>query len=294
MAKLAAKENRVKELSIDILADVFGGLIFSIGVQSLSAPNNLPPGGVTAIAVIINYLTNLPISLLSLLINIPILILSWVMLGRKSSLNTIRTVVILTAMLELTNRFVPKYEQGDMMLSAIFAGVLQGIGLAIIFMRGSNTGGTDILSKVIQLYFPHISIGRFLLAIDAITLVITVFVYKSIANAMYALILVFVATQVIDSIIYGLDRGRMIMIISDKHDEICTAIDCELQRGSTLLYGQGAYTGTEKKVIMCAVSVTEFHNVKKLTYSIDPSAFVMSLETDEVLGEGFKPWEVGK
>lgn len=280
--------NFTKELLVDIVYDLVGCLIYSIGVQSLSAPFDLPPGGATGIAMIINHLTDLPISILSLMINIPLLVFAVRKLGKRFAFSSIKTVMILTLTLELANQLVPAYD-GDVILAAIFGGVLQGVGLAIVFIRGSTTGGTDILSKLIQLKFPHISIGRLIFAIDAMVLVVTAIVYKSLANAMYAMITVFVCTQVIDSIIYGLDKGRMLMVISEKQDEIIAEISEELGRGSTLLQGTGTYTKEDRPVLLCAVSITEFYKVKRIIYDCDPLAFVVSLETDEVLGEGFKP-----
>lgn len=279
-----------KNVFIDILVDFIGCFIFSFGVQTLSAPLDLPPGGVTGYAIIINHLTGLPISLLSFLINLPLLIAAFIFLGRRTAVYTIKTVVILTITLEIANQIAPPYD-GDIMLGAIFAGVLQGVGLAIIFLRGSTTGGTDIVAKLIQLKVPHISTGRILFVLDMVVLVLTVVVYRSLSNAMYALILVFVSSRVVDAIIYGSEKGRMLMIISEKHEEIAEAIHTEMDRGSTLLKGVGTYTNIDRPVLICAISTPEFQQLKRVIYDHDEEAFVVSLQTDEVYGEGFTPFE---
>lgn len=276
------------ELLIDFLFDVVGTFIFSVGVQALSAPYQLPPGGVTGVAVIIYHLTGIPLSVMTLVINIPLLVLAFIFLGRKFTIKSLQTVLITSVMLEICGRFILPY-QGDIMLAALFGGVLQGIGLALIFMRGSTTGGTDILSKLLQIPFPHLSMGRLLLVMDAIVLAATAVVYRSLSNALYALILVFVSTKVIDAIMFGPDRGRMLMIVSDSYEKIAEMIHEEMDRGSTLLQGTGTYTKKERPVLICAVSTHEFFEIKKIVYTVDPDAFIVTLETNEVLGEGFKP-----
>lgn len=277
-----------RDLWVDLFFDIIGCFIYGVGVQSLSAPNNLPPGGVTGISVIINYLTGLRISALSFLINIPLLVLAWFFLGKRFTLKTMKTVVILTLSLELCARFIPPYS-GELILIAIFAGVLQGVGLGLVFMRGSTTGGIDIISKLIQLKYTHFPIGKLILFFDGVVLVVTAFVYKNIGTAMYALILAFACSRTIDGIVYGLDKGRAILIISEKYQEIYKEIDFELGRGSTILKGVGSYTGIDRPVLLCAVSLEQFHPLKRIVTSIDPNAFVVSMETDEILGEGFKP-----
>lgn len=287
MAKAFFK-NPCREFIVDLLYDIIGCLIFSVGVQSFSAPFNLPPGGVTGVAMMAEHITGLPLALGSLFINIPILIIGFFILGRKFTMKSMKTVIVLTFALQFAEVFVPQYTD-DVMLAALFGGVLQGFGLALVLMRGSTTGGVDIISRILQLKFPHLSIGRIILIIDALVLSATAIVYQSLGNAMYSLILVFVSSKVIDGVIFGLDSGRMMMIISDNYTEIAGAISDELERGSTLLDGMGTYTNMERKVLICAISNREFHNVKKIVYTVDPNAFIMSLQTDEVLGEGFKP-----
>lgn len=278
---------------LDILFDVVGCFIFALGVQSLSAPYDLPPGGATGVAMLINHVTGLPVSGLVLAINIPLLILALLKLGRKFAFKSIKTVVILSFMLELCARIIPAYD-GDIMLAALFGGVIQGAGLGMIMLRGSTTGGTDILSKLIQQKKPHVAIGRLILIIDAVILAATAIVYQSIGNAMYSLIISFVSTQVIDGILYGMDKGKMLMIVSDNYMEIFEMISQELGRGSTILHGTGAYTGEERPVLLCALSNSEFYPVKRIVHMLDPNAFVVALETNEVLGDGFKPLDVGR
>ena len=169
-----------------------------------------------------------------------------------------------------------------------FGGVLMGAGLAIIFLRGSTTGGTDIISFLVKKWYPHVPIGRMIMVVDCIIIGVSVLVFGNLESALYGLISLYCCSMVIDSIIYGLDKGSMVMVVSEKNDEIAAQIMDELERGVTLLKGQGAYTGTDRDVLMCAVRKQQFARVRAIIYEKDPNAFVIVSETSEVLGEGFK------
>ena len=161
-------------------------------------------------------------------------------------------------------------------------------GLAIIFLRGSTTGGTDIISFLVKKWYPHVPIGRMIMVVDCIIIGVSVLVFGNLESALYGLISLYCCSMVIDSIIYGLDKGSMVMVVSEKNDEIAAQIMDELERGVTLLKGQGAYTGTDRDVLMCAVRKQQFARVRAIIYEKDPNAFVIVSETSEVFGEGFK------
>jgi uncharacterized membrane-anchored protein YitT (DUF2179 family) len=277
-----------KEQLIDILFDVLGCAVYAVGVQIFSSPNNIAPGGVTGTSILVEYLTGFPLSLMTLLLNIPLLLMAWFLLGKRFTLRTMVTVGILSGMLELTS-FIHFAYRGEMILAALFGGVLEGVGLGLVFMRGSTTGGTDVASRLIQLGFPQLSVGRLMLAVDACVLAASAIVYRNIENALYGLVAIFTATSIIDKLLYGLDAGRVLLIISQMEREIATAISEQLERGCTFLEGRGSYTGADRPVLLCVVRRNQFHRVKRLTYAIDPTAFVMTMEATEVIGEGFKP-----
>ena len=277
---------QTKRIAVDILFDFVGSFICSTGLQCFSAPNNIAPGGVTGLGIIVNYLTGINLSALTFLINVPLLALAWFFLGRYFTINTLKSVVIFSITLEICGH-LPVYE-GEIMLAAIYGGVLSGIGLALVFMRGSTTGGTDIASRLIQLKFPGLSIGRLMLIVDGFILLIAAVVYRNVENALYGLITIFTTTRMIDSILYGLDTGKVMMVVSRQPEEIASAIITQLNRGCTFLQARGSYTKEDRPVLLCAVRKGEFHNLKRLVYSIDPGAFLLALEANEILGEGFK------
>ena len=277
-------------LALDLGADLIGSLIFAVSIVCFTEPANIAPGGVSGLAIIVNYLWDvLPIGAVSMIINIPLIILSFIYLGKKASWRTIKSLVISSLMIDwVVTPFFPVY-QGDLLLGAVFGGVFIGAGLALIFLRGSTTGGTEIVSNLMRLRWPHISMGRAILFVDCAVIALSMVVFGNMESGMYGIISLFCSTKVIDAIIYGFDQGNMVTVISDKNEEISRRIMAEIDRGVTLLHGKGAYTGKEREVLICAVRKSEFARLKSIIREIDHSAFVVTTEAGEILGEGFKP-----
>ena len=171
-----------------------------------AAPNQIAPGGLTGVSTILNALFATPIGTVALILNIPILIWASCKIGISVVMKTLLAIVVSSVVIDVSALFLPAY-QGDRMLAAIFAGVLEGIGLALILLRGGTTGGTDLTARLLQLRKPHVSMGKFMLGIDMAVVTVSAFVYRSIESGLYAVIVIFVATKVIDTILYGMDAG---------------------------------------------------------------------------------------
>ena len=280
----------LRGLALDFGADVLGSLLFAIGIVSFTEPANIAPGGVSGIAIILNYLWDvLPIGGLSIAINVPLMILSFKYLGRRASVKTICSLIISSLMIDwIAAPFFPVYS-GDRLLGAVFGGVFMGAGLALIFLRGSTTGGTEIVSNLMRLRWPHISMGRAILFVDCAVIAASIVVFGNLESGMYGIISLFCTTKVIDTIVYGFDQGNMVTVVSDQYEEISRRILEEIDRGVTLLHGKGAYTGQEKEVRICAVRKSEFSRLKSIVREVDHSAFVVTTEAGEIFGEGFKP-----
>lgn len=276
-----------KNLFYDICADISGSLILAIGIYCFAEKVNIAPGGVSGIAIMVKYLTNFPVGLMTLLINVPLLVLAYKFMGKHFALRTIRTVVISTIILDaVVTPFVPQYA-GDRMLGSIFCGVCTGTGLGIVFLRGSSTAGTDIISHFVGKKFPHIQIGKALMLIDCIVLAASAFVFANIESALFGVVALFCQTIIIDKIVYGAEKGRNMLIISSKSAQIAERILFEKERGATFLDGEGAYSRKPTKVLMCVVRVWEYHRIKEIIYEEDPKAFVIALEAEHIMGEGF-------
>ena len=280
----------LREILWDSLLIIIGTIVYAVGLYYFVEPSNTAPGGVSGIALLVNYCTGFPIGTMSALINLPLLILGLIFLGKEFILKTLLSVASFTVIYDyiLTPLQVPVYD-GERLMACIFGGVVTGIGLGIAIYAAGSTGGTDIISKLLHQKFPHLQLGRLLMFVDLVIVFASIIVYRSTESALYAIIVIYANTQMINLVVYGGDSGRLLYILSDHYREITNAILSTIDRGVTLLDGEGGYTGENKKVVMCALRKTEYHKVKRLVHSIDPHAFIIVAESYEVMGEGFKP-----
>lgn len=276
----------MRRVLADLLFDAIGSLIYAVGLSCFTAPARIAPGGVSGIAVILKQLFGVPLSVTTLALNIPLLLLAWRFLGRGFTLRTMKTVLIQTAVTQVVESYFPAYT-GEPMLAALFGGVCIGVGLALVFQRGSTTGGTDIVSRLIQLRHRYLPIGKVMLLVDACVVAASVIVFRNLEIGLYALITIFASSRVMDTILAGVNRGRLMLIISDRNDLITTDIMDKLQRGVTILNGRGAYSGLPKNVLMCAVRISEYPRVTEFVRQHDPDAFIITTEASEIRGEGF-------
>lgn len=225
-----------------------------------------------------------------LLINVPIVVWGMVEIGYKLVMKTLAAIVLSSVMIDLFAKFVPAY-QGDPILVAIFAGVCEGLGLSLTFIRGATTGGTDMAARLIGRRLPQFSMGKLMLVIDGLVVAASAFVYGSIENAMYACIVIFVSTSLIDSILYGADAGtgKMFLVMSPKVQEIGARIMGEIERGVTYLDSQGGYTKELGQTLLCVVRRFEVFQVQSVIKEVDKHAFVIVGDAGEITGEGFRP-----
>lgn len=268
-----------------------GSLLISIATHCFTQPANIAPGGATGIALMLNHLTGAPVGAATLCINIPLLLLAWRHINTRFTLRTAATCLLNAVMLDLVvSPLLPVY-MGDRLLSCLFGGVLSGMGMALVFMSGSTTGGSDIVGRLIQKKMPHISMGRALMVIDGMVLASSILVFRNIEAALFGLISLFSVTRVVDGILFGVDTGTMVTIVTTQPQEISRQITQDLHRGATILPGKGAYSGQANDVVLCAVRKPQFAHLKQIIHAADPHAFVMVTETTQVFGQGFKPME---
>ncbi len=287
MGKLK-KKSRAKELIVDVLAYLFGSLLFAVSVNAFTAPNHIAPGGLLGVSTVLNYLFGLPIGVMIMVLNVPLLILAVVKSGWKFVVRTIVGIVVSSVTIDVVGLFLPAYS-GDRILSAIFGGVFSGLGLAFIFMRGATTGGTDIVARLLRKNFRHIPLGRLMLSIDLVVVCLAALVYWNIESALYAIITIYVSSTLVDTVLYGTGSGsgKMLFIVSKSNERIAQTILSEMSRGVTKLVGKGGYTGTEGEVLLCAVRRHEITKIKDIVYSIDPAAFLIVGDAGDITGEGF-------
>ena len=284
------KRKKVKEALLDFLFILAGSVVYALSVNAFTSPNRIAPGGVTGLSTLINYVFGTPIGLMAFFINIPIILWAILEIGYKLVIKTMIAIVVSSLMIDLFSYFIPAY-RGDMLLVALFAGICEGVGLSLTFIRGATTGGTDMLARLLGRRLPHLSIGKLILVIDWVIVVISAFVYGSIENAMYACIVIFVSTKIIDAILYGTDSGtgKLFFVMSPKVRSMGDRIIKELDRTVTYLDSHGGYTKEPGETMICAVRRFEVYQIQSIIRAEDRDAFVIVGDAGEITGEGFRP-----
>lgn len=265
---------------------VIGCSLYSIGVCCFAVPNSIAQSGFTGIAVIANHLFSLPVGIVNLALNIPMLILMWIFLGRQLVARTLWVTVILSTALDVFGAIMPTYT-GDKLLASLFCGILEGAGLGLITITGATSGGTDIVARLIHKKWKFITIGKVVLVADALVIISNMIVFRSIESGLYAIITIFASTRLIDSMVYGTGNGKMLMIITEKPEEISKAIITSSHRGVSIVPVVGAYTGENKNMLICVARRHEIPGIIRTAKAIDHKTFIIVSEANEILGEGF-------
>jgi len=278
----------VRRIVLGYAGVLAGVVITAFGVSFFLIPARIAAGGVSGLATVIYHVAGFPAGVTMLLLNIPLFIFSWRILGTMFGARTLFGTVTLSIFVDLFNRWaVPITE--DLVLAAVYGGIISGIGLGIAFRFGGSTGGTDMAAQLVARFFPT-SVGQALLLVDGAVILLAGAVFGW-ELAMYALIAVFVSTKTIDFVQEGQSYAKACLIISDHPEAIGEAIMEKLERGVTSLQGKGMYTKQGKEVLLVIVSRLEIASIKRIVAEIDPRAFVIIHDVHEVLGEGFRGLE---
>ena len=282
------ERSKGKELAIDIVVDIVGNMLIAIGVYNFAANSGFPVAGISGIALIFYHLFGLPIGVMTVVLNIPIILLCYKLLGKEFLLRSLKTMIIAWPLMDIVAPMLPVYS-GDRMLSAICVGVFSGLGYALIYLRNSSTGGADFIIMSIRALKPHLSIGKIAFITDVVIVGLGGVLFGDTDSIIYGLILTYILSTVVDKVMYGIDAGKMTLVVTDHSKEVAEKIDELTARGCTFLRGVGSYSGEEKMVVMCACSNKEMHKVQKAVKEVDNRAFLITMESNEVRGEGFKP-----
>ncbi|MDF2873655.1 MAG: putative 5xTM rane YitT family [Sporomusa sp.] len=269
----------------DYLGIVLGTVITALALNIFLIPNKVAAGGTSGLATVLHHIFGLPVGMTMLALDIPMFLISVKVLGARFGVNTLLGAGILAASIDLTAPFVPVLTR-DLLLNSIYGGVLAGVGMGIVFKFKGTTAGTDLAAALIN-KLTGISLGQALLGVDFFVIALAGVAFGSAELSLYALISLFVTTQIIDLVQEGPSAAKAFFIMSHSSDAVADAIMAELGRGVTLLAGRGAYTKAERDVVFCVVSTREVSHLKDLVYRIDREAFVIVADAHEVLGEGF-------
>ncbi len=285
LSKLEKKA--AKKFILDLLADIVGSFLYAIGVYTFAKMANFALGGLSGLALMMNSLWGLPIGIMTFLLNIPFVIISYRVVGKEFLLKTARTMIISTFVLDVIFPFTPTYT-GSPFMAALYSGIFMGSGMAIFFMRGSSSGGIDLLTMTINVLKPHLSIGVMTMVVDLFIIMLGWPAFGSIDAVLYGLLATFVTSLVLDKIMYGTRAGTLIIVITVKGELVAKRISEITGRGSTIMNGVGSYTLENKDVLLCACSVSQSYIVNNAIHEVDSNAFIMFTETSQVFGEGFK------
>jgi len=268
-----------------IFVILLGGIISGISFNAFIMPHKLLSGGISGIALITNYLTGISPGILIFALNVPIFILGYRFIDKEFIILSLIGMTSFSFFIDYFSFLRELYLVDDIMLSSIYGGILNGIGMGIVFRNRASQGGVDIIAVIIKKYMSF-NLGSISLNINLIIITTASFIY-GLKPALYTLIAIYVASQVLDKVLQGFDIRKQVIIISEKENEVVKEIIKRLHRGVTYLEGEGAFTGSKKKVVYCIVTLNQLAKLKQIVREIDPNAFMAVSDTAEVLGRGF-------
>jgi len=265
---------------------VIGAALYAAGFQFFLYPNAITTGGVTGVAMIINFLTGFPVGLMTIIINIPLFAFSWKKFGLSFILASLVGTLLSSVFVDLFAR-IPLEVTHEPLLGAIYGGIIKGFGLGVVYHTGATTGGVDIPAKFLRRKYQHINFSTFILGMDVVIIVAFAVIFKRYDSAMYAIICMYIASKVIDLVLYGAINSKVCYIITDRSAEIKDGLMNRLHRGVTFLHGKGAWSGEERDVILCVIKQNQIVELKHLVRALDDKAFVIVSDSREVFGQGF-------
>ena len=269
---------------------ITGTFILAVGIVFFIAPYKFVPGGVYGISIVIHHLLGTPIGLVSLCMDIPLLLIGIKLLGGKFGIKTFVGIVLTAVFVDTLGQIWgnnPLVED-DALLSGIFGGALVGLGLGLVFRAKATSGGTDIVAMIVSKY-TRLPLGQSLIYVDSVIVLLGLVAFLDWKIPLYSWLIIFITGKVIDMVVEGINVNKVVLIISDRHDEIREKIIFSMDRGGTYLHAEGMYEGAEKKVIYTNVSRRELPILLAYIRDIDPTTFVSVLDAHDVLGDGFKP-----
>lgn len=265
---------------------IIGSAIFAAGFALFLEPNDISPGGVSGLALVIVRSLNFgSVGTLTILINLPLFILGGVKIGKKFFFGSLMGMLLSSVLIDALA--VAGLSDLDPLMAALYGGVLCGLGLGLVFICGSSTGGTDILARLLKLRYRNVPIGQITMMLDAIVVVLTGVVFQDVTKALYTGITVYLCGKAVDMVVYSFDYSQVALIISSEYEAIAVEIGRKLDRGATFLHGEGSYSHTDTKVVLAAVKKQQITELKELVMDLDPKAFVIVQEAHQVLGDGF-------
>ena len=269
-----------------IFATIVGSAVFALGFALFLQPNDMNAGGISGLAqVIVEFLGVGSVGTLSIIINLPLFLLGGLKIGKRFFAGSALGMLLSSLLIDVFAA-IPFPIQAPL-VAALYGGVLCGLGLGVVFISGTSTGGSDILVRLLKLRMRNVPIGQISMGFDVVVVILTGLVFGNVTKALYTGIAVFVTGQVVDAVVYRFDYSKVALISSQYHEAIANEIGEKLDRGATYLHGEGSYSHRDTKVVLTAVKKQQVAELKDLVIKIDPDAFIIVQEAHQVLGDGF-------
>ncbi len=291
--KLVSNQFFSKEHLKVILMEFIGSFLVAIGIYNFAVHAEFPMTGFSGIAIILNRLIHLPVGIGTILLNIPVAIFCYKLLGKRFFLRSMWCMILSSVMIDYVAPFLPTYN-GSRLLAAICTGVIAGYGYALIYMQNSSTGGADFITMAVKALRPHLPLGKIILIFDLLIILLGSAIFRDIDGLIYGAIVSYLFAVVVDKVMYGVNAGKLALIVTSDGKKIASVIEETCQRGSTLLKAEGGYQQDKKDVVMCACNNKQMYEVQTAVKKADPNSFVIVLESNEVHGEGFKMLQFGE
>ena len=279
--------------TVNLLLEILGCFISAAGIYSFAVAAEVPVTGIAGISAILYRLFGLPMGLSNVLINVPIVILSYKLLGRSFLLRSLRCMILFAVFTDYLLPVMPVYT-GNRLLATICGGVVGGIGDALIYMQNSSTGGMDFITMAIKAKRPHMPFGNLTFGAALAVILLNGVVFRDVDSIIYGLMFNFIVAAVINKMMFGFSSSMLALIVTDDGKAACEEIDRVADRGSTILQGRGGYGGQPKDVVLCACSNKQLYEIEHAVQALDPGCFIIMLQSNEVQGEGFRRLELGK
>ena len=279
------------KLFLSYLWITLASVVYAVGFNWCYEPNQIGFGGSTGVAHIVNAI--LPAArtgTVVIILNVPLFLMGWKFLGGHLLLSSLYAMFISSLAIDLLH-LVCVFQPMDPVLATIYGGVLMGGSLGVIFLQGATTGGTDLIARLLKLKLAWLPMGKLLMAIDLAVILAVAVAFGNLDSALYGVVALYISSFVMDQVLYGMDNAKVAYIISDAYDQISHAIIHDMDRGVTLLHGEGGWSGEDKKVLLVAFKQKQIVALKQTVKSIDPNAFLIVCEAHEILGDGFREYK---
>lgn len=279
-------KRKISDIILKYFLIIVGSAIYAAGFVFFMYPNSIIVGGVSGIAMIINFLTALPVGIMTIVLNIPLFVIAWKYFGTGFIVSSLVGMTVSSVFVDLFT-LLNFSATDDMLLACVIGGVVKGVGLGIVYYASATTGGTDIIAKFIRLKFPYVNFGTMVLITDSVIVIAFAIIFNKFESALYAAIAMFVVSKAVDLVLYGIDNSNVCYIISEKSEELIKRITNQLHRGVTILDGEGAYSHQSKQILLCVIKRTQIAEIRKMIKGIDENAFFIVTDAKNVFGKGF-------